>query len=364
MKSSEFGSVYRRSATGNQFPDASLNDDMKPACDWSNRLGELLHDRLTAPDSIDPEAAVAMFSDYDSWLINDLPSLNQAVVNHSSPDRLRASTALNFHRLSYCMLELWQPVVEGAWSVDAPKRNKIIRDCQDTLAIAGLALYAGREAMASQKNDYAYFDQANSEFRRRSEGIITEFDAALVILEFMKRYPKLTVVPAPAQFENQYPKKYNMDFMVLDDTGQAIGLQVKSSVRDEDIRSDYDSERIVLMCGETDFANILVRRTERGRYNPHPVGWAGIMCAQRVKDIAAHGTSVSGLSKQGLDPSFIVVRKIQAQELTRGIKPNLVAAAQRTGSRIINKMDLEPPAKKSKPTKSRSTPLQRISQIA
>lgn len=114
-----------------------------------------------------------------------------------------------------------------------------------------------------------------------------------MLLDVAKKHPDWIVVPGPMQFERSRHGDRNADFIVID-TGnkQSIGIQVKSSVRDETI-AKYDPAWIVLVDGDTDFNNVQAMRTKALSSDQKVVSWAGILSAHHLSKLSTKNRPLS-----------------------------------------------------------------------
>ena len=306
------------------------NEDMYPARDWSHRFGQILHDHLNAPNT-PIDTAESALEGYAEWVNIDFPKLQERLMiqGESQEIRAKAQNELNFHNLNRTMADMWNPVVSGGWKeISTTERESIINELQDLLALTALHFYARRE-----KASIAYFDQSTALSRASFEGVVNEYDAAVVLLEVVKKRPDLTVVPAPLQFEHG-DKSLNADFVVISQEGKAVGVQVKSSVKNGDV-VNYDPKRIVLVDGRIDFGNELARRTNPRQSDREIVTWAGLICMSRVAySIKPYGPRSKEL-QQSLTGTHLAGMKMRAKSLLGGVRPNFHEATHVVSERVL-----------------------------
>ncbi len=333
MKSATFVSDYSREIPHQRAINNPIAELMSPAEQFSSQFGTVLHDRLSDPTCI-IAGGEEFYERYYRWVHQELDPINSAVESDNSSRSLRASNELNFHRLNRAMLGMWEPIFDPIYfdkTVDHQQHNRFAKDY---LAIQGLYYYNQREKLAGSEADFAFFEKANADKRASFEGMVHEFDAAIVLLDFVRKHPELTVVPAPSQFEHSDNKSHNADFVVVSKEGATVGVQIKSIVEQKHIDT-YDPDRIVLIDARKDLGNELFKRTERKSSTPHRVSWAGIICAQQVESIVTQGKNRSLLTEV-LPPQVIVAHKWIAKNLLRGIKPTKTSAVQIIGERVLS----------------------------
>lgn len=336
MEASQFASVYRSNLTEQTRQSGVLPELMNEAREWSYRFGQALHRHLLAPEEHQAEDAELMLP-YSTWLNQALPVVEQAAWALNTPESLKAANELGFHRLNMGMRPMWLPVFNGGWNCDPSLRSLSIHNTQDLLALQGLRYYVTREKISGLQTDYVYFAEENGPLRNSYEGMLNELDAGIVLTEIVRKRPDLTVVPAPMQFERGFEGRYNVDFLVISERGKAVGVQVKSKVKDEH-RGRYDAERVVLLDANTELGNVRAKRTRTGSSAVRQVSWAGMICAQRVGAIPSHGERVGLLQNQGLDLRFINRQKMVAKTILRGVRPRWEEATAQAGPRILSRV--------------------------
>lgn len=348
MQSANFSSAYRRDIPASQLHNGELANILAPAREWSHYFGQLLHDRLSdpRPELSSPETLDNInqsFSEYSQWMLTDFTELEKNVVDTQMTaadptDAFRASNELNFHRLNNIMKPMWLPVICPEmfdYPVDLKRSvTDVIPLIQDGLALSALSLYAERGVTATPSANYAYFADDYSQGRSCVEGIMSEFDAAIILLEVARRNPRVVVLPAPMQFERA-DKTTNTDFVIVSGDGRAVGAQIKSSVKQADLER-YDKDRVVLIDTRIDLGDELAVRTKSQSSNKNRVAWAGIICAQRVQATPVHGRQANRamLNYHGGERS-IAVRKMLARRLLAGIRPRTSEAVKIVGDRVL-----------------------------
>ncbi len=338
MLTTELVQAYDRDAHLLVDPVSELDQQMEDARMYSARFGEFLFDRLADPTA-DLDIADKFWYQYAAWTNRGLVQANSWVNNNpdTSDDKLQASTELNFNRLNAAMLNMWIPLIYPD-QFDDQEVRRTISISQDKLALWGLNSYIARDKIAGQDNDYKYFSPENAPFRDVLEGIVNEFDTAIVLLEVMRRHPEITVVPAPKQFERKSNshngKKPNADFVVVSKDGRAIGVQVKSTVRSGNVQA-YDPDRIVLVDCKIDLGNEQVRRTKPGKSEQSVQTWAGIVSAQRVQRMKFHGARQSIMSVLNVNEQTVVRARLMARDILQTTRSRTDEAVRIVGDRVL-----------------------------
>jgi len=335
MNSAAFVAAYPFNAPRATMEGQPLPELMRDSRALAQRFGQVLHTYLLHPGKPVSEIP-GVVTDYVDWLNTGFIPLLSKLNATDSPEGNHALNELNFHSLNMCMGLMWLPMHEGNWTLNPKERCVAISHTQDILAIRGLNAYWQREQISGIKQDYAYFSDKNNERRATFEGVLNEFDAAIVLLEVIKRRPDLTVLPAPLQFEKSRHKTA-VDFVVVSIAGQAIGVQMKSLLL-SGTKDTYDSDRVVCLDAKIDFGNVLARRTTPGKSHVKQVGWAGIICAQRVKQINTIGEHQHLLKLEKLDVKTVNRNKFVACQLLKNIRPNMPEIVGRVSDRILSKV--------------------------
>ncbi len=341
MLSQEFVSGYQRDVTGAASLSTKFAELMTPAAEWSADFGKILYDRLADPQG---EISVrnGLTGDYVGWSNAGAVAIAQQLSLDQGPDSLKANMELNFHRLNGVMLGMWQPIVNPEAYGDADFSRSVIPFLQDVLAITGLRHYMERNRVSGSRSQLEYFADENRERRNYFEGIGNEIDAAIVLLEFARHHPDLTVVPAPSQFSkrsNQNGVNRNANFVVATKDGRALGVQVSSFVTPE-LKARYDADRIVLVDGRVDLGNQRAVRTDPRRSAKSVQVWSCIIAAARARNFQAHGPRISQFREAGMFGGNEGERQLMnmsriARQLLNGVRPRTREAVQVVGERIL-----------------------------
>lgn len=335
MKNPEFLEPYNRNPPASCDLPSDLKAVMAPARQRSGHLGELLYDRLDK--GVDEATAAPYLLEYSEWYQKAFSGINTAIVQDPRPQSLECTTELNFHRMSGVMLAQWMTALAPDWANLVVSRQQSIRLSQYLLAELGLQYYDYRESESSAAADYSYFDSAKRDTRIVNEALVTEYDAAQVLLNVSQRHSGLSVLPAPAQFEHA-TGKYNADFIVVSDQDKAVGVQVKTFVSEAD-RSRYDPERIVLVDGKSDFGNQMYRRTTSGKSGGSIVGWAGVISSHQVLASKDAGRQIRELGKWGITPQRVIHFRSLARRQAGTLKSTVKSATDIVEKRVMRSLD-------------------------
>jgi hypothetical protein len=314
--------------------------DMSGSRAWSAVMGTILHDVLSGTD-IDARALRRMSGNYAEWAMDQIPKLTAAAEELPDPeDTGRIANELNFHHLNLGMWDMWDMLRLREKPTDPRQRNAMISAAQNDIAFQGVHLYASREK-SSTRGNYSYFSKDNAVRRGVVEGIGNEFDAAIVLLELMKKDRELYVLPGPLQFEarsipEERPTHYsnNADFVVVR-KDQAVGIQVKSFVHEEAVEK-YNPERIILVDARADFGNERRMRTQQESTRQKTVNWGAMLCAQRFVEMRGHGDKLSILR---FEPQRAMQLKFLAKQLVGNMRPNLNSAVNIVSDRLMHSLE-------------------------
>lgn len=229
---------------------------------WTRAFADVLKQRFENPDAfVAPEAAKEWLDRYEDWA----ESFESNVTNKLISDEHSYTTGQilnrnNFHTLNLCFLNHWHRLLTGQeWDREETRRLNL--DTQDLIALSSMRTQKQRR----KSHDSDYYDFSNekmADFRRVTEGILSEFDAGIVLLEFAKKHPELVVIPAPGMFEHgkvHDGKKRNVDFIIIDTAAkETTGAQVKGRLSNEKLDS-YSLDHVFFIDGDTDMENITSR---------------------------------------------------------------------------------------------------------
>lgn len=337
MQSQEFIQPYRRSIPDHGLHVGEYREALYEGREWARNYGQALYDNLSGVD-VNPEQYEG---NYLSWVYDSLPTAVEGLGGFDTPQQQRALRELSFHDINAAMYPMWFPVINnGNWQSYLGDRASAINLSQNKLALGGLHYYLSRENIAGKQAGYAYFDKDNEAVRHHIEGIANEYDAGVVLMEAIKPYPDLTVVPGPPQFEHDMDRSHvAADYVVVSTEGKAVGVQVKSSVSKDQL-DHYDPSRIMLIDASADFGNSRVLRTKQESSQLKRVGWAGVICAQRVSGIKTHGRT-SHADYLG-DSLHILCMQMRAREIASKMKSQLPSATAIVRDRMTRLLHATP----------------------
>ena len=290
----------------------------------SVEVGEEIAAKLSNPN--------AFIDEYDEWERQAETDLGEAVGRIETEMDARLMGKGDFHALNTDMSYMWFPLLVGGWGENDSRRLMIINAVQDQLAHRGMEYYKEREQLAnkrSTKDQTSFFTNGFRHYRRWFNGHVNEIDGGIVLLEMIKPYPNLTVVPAPQTFERAKDDSTNADYLVIDmDKREVVGVQAKSmlivSQYNEDgteiPRKDYESDRIVVIDCSAELGNAAIRRFTTNTSKERRYSWPGLISAYRILNLPVHGPdSWRGkvLYEQNGNPKGTLAQKLMAKQALR-----------------------------------------------
>lgn len=339
MHSAEFVTPYRRTIPEHELHRQPMADALQTARFWDHAYGEVLHDRLSSGKPVN----VDHYSDrsYPDFCIDELPHIPTAInrAPESIEDKYRLLGEMTFHIMNNAMHPMWFPLFEDSQIMQTPsERLRYLSYAQSIIALQGLSYYVQRESLAGKRSGYAYFDTDHEYQRKYTEGLTNELDAGLILLEAIKPFSDLTVVPGPRQFESDGKRNvpYAADFVVVSSENKAVGVQVKSFIASQNQIDDYDRSRIMLIDGRVDLGNSRVARTKQESSHVRKVSWGGVLSAHFARKISFQGKNGLG---SNLDPArqrqFIQLQ-MRAQGATRLMQNDFLQATTTVRDRLRN----------------------------
>ncbi|HSX32838.1 MAG TPA: hypothetical protein VLF91_00670 [Candidatus Saccharimonadales bacterium] len=332
MEYAEFASAYPYDLTADEIHRGSPAPYIADAQDWSYRWGRVAHALLgTADLDVFGGDELRAYADwYAGGMSNAYEQLDAAPVEIQA----HGYNELNFHHLNRQLLSFWIPFTVGEWTSDRERQSSII-EAQDFLAFKTLDHYTSRENLiAAAEGTHILFDPEVRPMHDAITGMVQEYDAALVLLDVVRKNRHFTVVPAPLQFERTR-KRTNVDFIVADFVGRrAVGVQVKSRLRTEDTQA-VDPDRVVFIDGDTDLGNIKVVRTHRNRSTERVVAWPGILGVKRISQMKNYGQRGRHLWP---NTRALPILKQVADRLTGSLKVDQHEITAKIGARILEKL--------------------------
>lgn len=335
MKNIDFASGYNAVLTPQQIHPGTYSQAILDAQDWSYAYGSALHGHLSEQET--PIIGAPNPVKYLSWMANQEIDIRlRPTANDSPEDSARILNENNFHSLNTAMLSMWKPLLGEVWRTPE-HRIRAINQSRDNIAIQGMICYTVRQNYIKQLGSPALFKEENHPFHQAVNGAIQEFDSALVLLDAVKKHPDWIVLPSPMQFERSKHSERNADFIVIDQAAkQSIGVQVKSSVRDE-TAARYDPDWVVLIDGNADFNNVLALRTRHNSSSKKVVSWAGILSAHHAANISTKNRPMSPAERTSIMRTKLIA-KTALQNITVKDYPAIVS---RINERISAKLTTE-----------------------
>ena len=332
MQYAEFASAYPYDMTDAEIHRGAHAKYIADAQDWSYRWGRATH-ALFGTAELDVFARGEL-KQYMDWYADGMSGVYDRLDNAPVDLQAHGYNELNFHHLNKHLMSFWIPFSTGGWASDK-ERQTALYAAQDFMAINTLEHYMARENLISAaEGTHILFDPQVKPMHDAITGIVQEYDAAIILLDVVRRNRNLTVIPAPLQFERTR-KRTNVDFIVADFVGrQAVGVQVKSRLRLEDTQA-ADTDRVVFIDGDTDLGNIKVVRTHRNRSTERVVAWPGIVGVKRINQMKNYGQRGRHLWPNS---RALPVMKQVADRLTRDLRVDHHEIATKIGARILDKL--------------------------
>lgn len=311
---------------------------------WSHRFGMLLHDMLTDTES-DVFATDLEMSSYQEW--NRQISAGQLELYATPSKKLAARNRSNFHALNRGMLKLWHGV--QGWESEHD-RQYWLRYSEDVLAFEGFQYYLSRrKRIMDGGGTEILFTPAAQERTQSANGVMEEFDVAISAIDWLLRDPEAskgtTIVPAPLQFGDGSGAERKADFVIVDaDKEKAVALRSAEYTN----RTVIDTDRVVLIDGKYDLANVAVVRTKKLHSDEEARFWPGIIAAKKLANIVIKGNKRSPLVREferrtsGATKAWAIrslnQHKHMAQLLTEHMSHDAAAIRGRIGPKIAEKL--------------------------
>lgn len=320
MDRDRFAQSYRRPKSGEVFlgGNESLEDVLQPFTKWGVWFGDELYHAITDesyyPDQLTASAALNQYANEDNALaasskIESLLTQEREKGTLSAEDTFAVLQRHNFHVMSQAALFMWTEMLIGG-RYNERERERCTNYAMLGLAISSLSVAEWREDNASITNSHRYFGSELAHERRFIDGVMTEIDTAMVLLEVTRKDPSILFVPAPPRFEASDRRANNADFIVYSRaTNEVAGIQTKTNVRDED-RQTYDTSKIALVDGTVDLNNQIWTRTRAGASDTKPVSWPGLVAADFLNGIKLHGRRSLGFEE--IDTRWLLEHKRRA----------------------------------------------------
>ena len=332
---------YREFADGRGtvvYPERkdAQQEALEQADAWSNFFERGLLHRLSteANEPFDTvEAITAKLHDYEDWCNGPLQRLHESLMQHTTVRSRELLMYLNFHTMSDFFMQQWFRVLTGAeW--DSRESRELNGETQDYLAIASLELQKRREALYRTQGPAA---------ARTLNGILAEYDSAIVALGMPQTSPDLLLLPAPGTFEHSTEKQKNADFILLDlARREVVGAQVKTTVGEESFRR-YDPRFVFLIDTATDLGDVISKK-EPGKSTPTVVPRPGLIAAHHVRNWPKQMNMRSRpwLGRYISDERTLMGLKFYANTLTHGARDVSGEARERIGKRALHHLYHKP----------------------
>lgn len=332
MNAETFSSAYEREPIPKQRHGAEEEQLLEAPQAWSQAFGYILHDHLSgSPQAVDQKDFNTFSAAYLQWFHSDFSTLYERSAERATAlnteDAYAVLSHLNFHMINRIMLPIWQDTLFNEHGI----QEHSAKEAQTVLALYGMELFKERQGKVT---DGTLFMPASFEYRKTNNGMLNEYDAAITLLNISLKDPDVAILPGPFQFEQQHSSK-NSDFIALRrSTGQARGIQVKSS-RTEDSYRAYDQRYVTLVDGVADLGNTYAMRINPKRSNKVSVVWPGLISLEYLKNLKLDH-KLNNLNKK-----TILQAKFQAHALSKATKPQIAQATERIRTRILGDLERE-----------------------
>lgn len=303
---------------------------LKEADKWSDFFESLVLQRFEQPSGpiIEYEELVTTLRGYDRWSREPLAQF-MTTLQHNTERSAQLRNYLNFHTMSNAFLDQWYRLAIGVqW--DRKSANTCNSETQDRLALASLLMKREKDKLTGNLTTASI------------DGILTEYDTGIIILETAKKHPELLVVPAPGRFEHGTPSK-NADFLVIDtEQAQVTGMQSKTSI-DTESYNRYDPGYVFMVDARTDLANYISKR-EPGTSKQRPVSMPGLIAAHHIMKWpkTSNLATKPWLKRTLYDERSLASIKFYARSLTLQTKDTSTEAVHRVGQRALHKLYEQP----------------------
>ena len=234
---------------------------MDPISEWSHFFSHLVDSHLThTPVHLEEtvEAIDSYTGEMYQQLVNNTVKATQDIAMYK-PAMSGQLNTLNFHPLNQEFGRYWQHLASPE-EMEAPSYSDLA-DIQLHLSIKALSLVdIRRRYHDSALTKGSLINRQDPRFDESIVGQITEFDAAIAIIELLKhQHPvhreRIVFVPAPPRYETFTNKA--SDFLLFDtEQQQARGIQVKTHLRG---KGKYDLDYVSLVDGMNDLGNYRMR---------------------------------------------------------------------------------------------------------
>lgn len=342
MRFEDFAAGYEAELPDNFVHFGLQAEALYAARQWSYDIGRSTHALLRNEiDNPSTRMTDEKWRSYQEWtrgsgmvqMANDIDKLDD-------PARAESYNEVNFHCMNSDMFGMWIPLwYEKSWasSPNPNLRRDWIKSSQEGLARSGLLLYLLRERYIARRGGTESIYEKEDVIYKARTGAMQEIDAAIVLLDVMRRNPDITVVPAPLQFERGKRSNRNVDFLALHATQKtAVGIQVRSRLNSKDY-VNADTERVVFLDGDTDLGNVRAVRVRQKSSQERIVPWPGIIAVKHFERVKSHGKGKN--LRAARNPQRTLQEKIAAKNLVGNIDVDFSDLSTVIGQRIMQKLD-------------------------
>lgn len=334
MNYEEFLAPFHSDSRQSDLYEGSQAETLEAADRWSDFFSDSLYDLLDDNvTSTNPQELVTRLVTYLNWSQRELPAIQQSVLKVKSERSAGLANRLNFHELNRAFGTIWYRLLTGNGYQHSAESRAEKTLVQNLLALGAIGVLKLRESVPIDEY-YARSPDRNLDPRRKTyEGILTEFDTAIVLLEAIKDDPNLIVVPSPNLFEHGEKRELNSDFLLIDSVEQeVVGVQCKSTLTNGDMNR-YDSSRVVLVEGATDFDNVSHRK---GRLRK-VAATAGLISTAQLLHMPTHGGKLEHGAVPFHDNRNLLQAKLYARQVVANTSHRSIKmSADRIGTRLTH----------------------------
>jgi hypothetical protein len=321
---------------GEQF-----NELMADSRYWAHYLGRITHGILSNQNVTESEGfSVDKWRSYLHWIAKDgNETIHRAMAIQPPEDARRALNEFNFHELTYSMIDMWRPVLSRNPWQNNEARKLSINNARDGLAVAGVSYALKRKQLIEKLGGTEpIFEKPDSDEALLYSGIVgkmQEYDAAIVLLDVMRRNADLTVIPAPMQFSIGTHQPRNSNFLAIDTKRETVvGVQVASRLTSSKTK-DADTDRVVFVDGDADFDNVKAVRVKSRTSKEKIVPWPGIIAAKSLERMKPYGKGRNVAAAR--DPR-VTKYKFFAREVVGNVEVDFSELSTLIGNRILAKL--------------------------
>lgn len=324
MRYDSFARSYETGRTWSWSSDEQGRLLTAQAAAWAEHFDRILFDHLSGGSAAsDARTAQQVIAHYREWHLGSFVSTVRLLeaTGHGNAVRL-----MHFHTLTNCLLLMWRAVAGH------PSRPTITQRRQAQLLIA---LHAA--TMVTTREHQVSAAAEAPAVRAARHGMLTESDAAIVLLELIRHRPGILLVPAPPSFEAGpgHGAGRNVDLLLLDAVRRTVaGIQIKTRVSPA-TRQRYDPDLVTIIDGSLDLGNErLVRRSPR-HSDLVREAWPGL--------ISAHFVLRANPRTAAFRPWARAIEEQRAglAETVHGTSDYLARAVAQVRGRVLARLDAE-----------------------